>query len=285
MNYMEQDYYIKNNFSKFIEISGQDRATFLQGLITNDIRKCKDIKNSIYSCLLSPQGKFLADFFIVNLNNHYLIEINEKFFESFFSKLKIYKLRSKVEFNVNKDLISLIFFTKNINNINNINNNILFTDPRNAKLGYKSYINKKSNNLEMISKFKEYTYDFYKIILMQNLVPNSINDLIENKSLLLENNFQNINAIDWEKGCYIGQEITARMKYRALLKKQIYILELISGNINQDEDIVVKNINIGNVISKLDKYVLCMLKINFAEDKNLNKKQIKTDSSTELKFL
>tara|TARA_B110000116_G_scaffold271067_1_gene290751 strand:- start:251 stop:1099 length:849 start_codon:yes stop_codon:yes gene_type:complete len=282
---MEQDYYIKNNFSKFIEISGQDRATFLQGLITNDIRKCKDIKNSIYSCLLSPQGKFLADFFIVNLNNHYLIEINEKFFESFFSKLKIYKLRSKVEFNVNKDLISLIFFTKNINNINNINNNILFTDPRNAKLGYKSYINKKSNNLEMISKFKEYTYDFYKIILMQNLVPNSINDLIENKSLLLENNFQNINAIDWEKGCYIGQEITARMKYRALLKKQIYILELISGNINQDEDIVVKNINIGNVISKLDKYVLCMLKINFAEDKNLNKKQIKTDSSTELKFL
>ena len=285
MNYMEQDYYIKNNFSKFIEISGKDRATFLQGLITNDIRKCKDIKNPIYSCLLSPQGKFLADFFIVNLNSHYLIEINEKFFESFYFKLKIYKLRSEVEFNENKDLKSLIFFTNNINNINNINNNILFTDPRNANLGYKSYINKKSNNLEMISKFKEYTYNFYKIILMQNLVPNSTNDLIENKSLLLENNFQNINAIDWEKGCYIGQEITARMKYRALLKKQIYILKIISGNIHQDDDIVVKNINIGNVISKLDKYVLCMLKINFAEDKKLNKQQIKTDSSTELKFL
>ena len=56
---------------------------------------------------------------------------------------------------------------------------------------------------------------------MKNLVPNSTTDLIENKSLLLENNFQNINAIDWNKGCYIGQEITARMKYRSLLKKKI----------------------------------------------------------------
>ena len=59
--------------------------------------------------------------------------------------------------------------------------------------------------------------------LLKNLVPNSLIDLIENKSLLLENNFQNINAIDWNKGCYIGQEITARMKYRSLLKKDKYM--------------------------------------------------------------
>ena len=77
MNYMEQNYYIKNTYSKFIEIRGEDRVNFLQGLITNDIIKCNN-HTPIYSCFLSPQGKFLADFFIVNLNDSYLIERSEE---------------------------------------------------------------------------------------------------------------------------------------------------------------------------------------------------------------
>ena len=280
---MEQNYYIKNTFSKFIEISGQDRANFMQGLITNDITKFHDKNNSIYSCFLTPQGKFLADFFIVNFDNHYLIEIHEKFFKSFFTKLKIYKLRSKVDFKENTNLLSLILFCKNIPSFNK--NTIFFNDPRNNNLGTKIYINTESNDLKLITNLKEYEFNKYKEILMKNLVPNSTNDLFENKSLLLENNFQNINAIDWNKGCYIGQEITARMKYRSLLKKQIYALELLSGNINPGDDIIEKNIKFGSVISKAGQYVLCMLKINLVENKSFNKEQIKTDSTASLKFL
>ena len=264
MNYMEQDYYIKDTFSKFIEISGEDRTNFIQGIITNDINKCKDKNDCIYSCFLSPQGKFLADFFITNLKNCYLLEINEKFFESFLIKLQIYKLRSKVEFKENIDL---------------------YSDPRNVNLGIKAYIDKKSNDLEMITPLKELSFDFYKEKLMKNLVPNSPTDLVENKSLLLENNFQNINAIDWDKGCYIGQEITARMKYRSLLKKKIYVLELISGNIDKGDAIVEKDINFGNVISKINNYILCLLKINLVESKNSNKEIIKIGPSTQVKFL
>ena len=279
---MKQDYYIKNSFSKFIEVRGQEGANFLQGLITNDINKC-DIKTSIYSCFLSPQGKFLADFFIVNFDNHYLIEIHEKYFDSFYSKLKIYKLRSKVEFKENKDLLSLIMFSKHIPKFSK--NTIFFKDPRNNNLGLKVYINKNSNNLKLLSKLKENEFDIYKKILIKNLVPNSPTDLIENKSLLLENNFQNINAIDWNKGCYIGQEITARMKYRSLLKKQIYALELLSGNISPGDDVIQKDINIGSVISKTGQYVLCMLKINLIKNKSFKKGQIKTGSNALLKFL
>ena len=62
-------------------------------------------------------------------------------------------------------------------------------------------------------------YKSYRELLIKNLVPDTTKDLIINKSLLLENNFDTINAIDWDKGCYVGQENTARMKYRALLKK------------------------------------------------------------------
>ena len=279
---MKQDYYINNTFSKFIEINGVDRADFLQGLITNDINKC-DNSSPIYSCFLTPQGKFLADFFIVKFDNHYLIEIHEKFFETFFSKLKIYKLRSKVDFKENKNLLSLIFFSKNIPLFNN--KTIFYNDPRNDNLGVKICIDNKSNDLKVIQKLKEYNYDIYEQCLIKNLVPNSPTDLIVNKSLLLENNFQNINAIDWNKGCYIGQEITARMKYRSLLKKQLYVLELLSGNIKPGDNIIEHDVNIGNVISKVDKYILCMLKINLVENKNLNKEQIKTNSSTLLKFL
>ena len=283
MNYNEQDYYIKNTFSKFIEISGDDRANFLQGIITNDINKCKDKNNCIYSCFLSPQGKFLADFFITNLEDYYLLEINEKFFESFFAKLKIYKLRSKVEFKENIDLASFVFFCKNHPPIGkNIN---LYSDPRNVNLGTKAYLAKKSNDLEMITNLRELSFDFYKEKLMKNLVPNSPIDLIENKSLLLENNFQNINAIDWDKGCYIGQEITARMNYRALLKKKIYVLELLSGNINTGDAIIEKDISLGNVISKINTYLLCMLKINLVESRDSNKEIIDIAPSTQVKFL
>ena len=279
---MEPEYYIKNTFTKFIEISGEDRVSFLQGLITNDINKC-DNKNPIYSCFLTPQGKFLADFFIVNCNNYFLIEIHEKFFDSFNTKLKMYKLRSKIEIKENISMLSFIFFCKNLQTFEK--NITLFKDPRSSKLGVKGYVKKISTNLNFLQNFQEYEYKIYEKKLIKNLVPNSANDLIENKSLLMENNFQNINAIDWNKGCYIGQEITARMKYRALLKKQIYVLELLSGSINIGDDIIEKDINLGKVISKIDSYILCMLKINFVIDKSLNKLQIKTDSSTELKFL
>jgi len=283
MNYMEQDYYIKNTFSKFIEISGEDRINFLQGIITNDINKCTDKNNCIYSCFLSPQGKFLADFFITNFDNYYLLEINEKFFESFFAKLKIYKLRSRVEFKENTNLISFVFFCKKPPPINK--NIILYSDPRKDNLGDKAYIDKNSSDLEVIAQLKELKFDLYKEKLMRNLVPNSPTDLLENKSLLLENNFQNINAIDWDKGCYIGQEITARMKYRSLLKKKLYVLELLSGNINPDDDIIEKDINIGNVKSRINNYLLCMLKISLVENKSINKEIIKIFPSTQIKFL
>ena len=92
--------------SKFLSISGEDRGNFLQDLITNDIHKC-DSTNLIYSCLLSPQGKFIADFFIIDHENSYLIETHKKFAEDLINKLKIYKLRAKVEVDNVNDLLSL----------------------------------------------------------------------------------------------------------------------------------------------------------------------------------
>ena len=274
--------YIKNVNSRFLKITGEDRKSFLQALITNDINACK-YNNSIYSCLLSPQGKFLADFFITNIDNYFLIEINDNLYEDFVNKLKIYKLRSKVEIIEINFLFSYVIFVNEIPKIKNFV--ALFEDPRNKKIGFKVYFENKQNEQTSLIDFNQIGEDYYEELLIKNLIPNSVNDLIKNKSLLLENNFQNLNAIDWDKGCYVGQEITARMQYRALLKKKLYNLELVSGEIKVGNEIFFDNLKIGEVVSKKNNYMLCMFRINLADELKNKKENFKINLNVILKFL
>ena len=168
--------------SKFISIKGEDRNEFLQDLITNDINKCNK-GNPIYSCLLSPQGKFLADFFIINLGDSYLIEINEIYIENFIAKLNIYKLRSKINISIEENYTSFVILNIDLK-LNKEINYIKFTDPRCSNLGKKIIIksNLKSN---FISNNNLIKVDFksYRELMIKNLVPDSTNDLIINKSL------------------------------------------------------------------------------------------------------
>mgnify|MGYP001385790977 FL=1 len=258
---MKTEYYFINNDTRFINIAGDDRQEFLQGLITNDINACNR-NNPIYSCILSPQGKFLADFFVIELDGSYLIEIHNRFFDNILQKLQLYKLKSEVIISENNSYLScVLFINKKIAVPNHL---ISFQDPRNNNIGIRYILN--TDNSSSLKKlgFTPVDINYYKEILMKNLIPYSPDDLIVNKSLLLENNFQNINAISWDKGCYVGQEITARMKYRALLKKKIYTLEIISGSIQVGEKITINDISIGEIISITNKFAIAMLKIDAA---------------------
>ena len=102
------------NEAEFLSIKGEDNKDFLQGIITNDINKCT--KKVIYSCLLTPQGKFLSDFFVIPYNDYFIIEINKKFFNDFISKLKLYKLRSKVNIETISYLTSLVIINNSPDN-------------------------------------------------------------------------------------------------------------------------------------------------------------------------
>ena len=256
---MKTEYYFINNDTRFINIAGDDRQEFLQGLITNDINACNR-NNPIYSCILSPQGKFLADFFVIELDGSYLIEIHNQFFDNILQKLQLYKLKSKVIISENNSYLScVLFINKKIAVPNHL---ISFQDPRNNNIGIRYILN--TDNSSSLKKlgFTPVDINYYKEILMKNLIPYSPDDLIVNKSLLLENYFQNINAISWDKGCYVGQEITARMKYRALLKKKIYTLEIIFGSIQVGEKITINDISIGEIISITNTFAIAMLKID-----------------------
>ena len=129
------------------------------------------------------------------------------------------------------------------------------------------------------------TEKIYHEILIQNLVPLSHYDLEENKSLLLENNFENLNSISWDKGCYVGQEITARMKYRSLLKKRIYCLKAKEGSASVGEYIKDDESDYGKIISVVNNSILAMLKIELAERKINAQKKIKTNEGLVLEFI
>ena len=276
---MTVPYFYKNSNSQFLSIEGEDSNEFLQNLITNDINKCSE-NNIIYSCLLSPQGKFLSDFFIFKKDEKYLIETHSFFYEKLLKKLNLYKLRSKVHINEVNNLHSYSVF----GDIQKDQDTFIFNiDPRNKNIGLKLIHLKK--NPEILDSLNEINEEKYHQILIQNTVPLSHYDLEENKSLLLENNFENLNSISWDKGCYVGQEITARMKYRALLKKKIYSLEIKEGSpligqvIKDDEN------EFGKIISIKNDSVLAMLKIELAEIKINTKKQIKTNEGLVLEFI
>ena len=276
---MTVPYFYKNSNSQFLSIEGEDSNEFLQNLITNDINKCSE-DNIIYSCLLSPQGKFLSDFFIFKKDEKYLIETHSFFYEKLLKKLNLYKLRSKVHINEVNNLHSYSVF----GDIQKDQDTFIFNiDPRNKNIGLKLIHLKK--NPEILDSLNEINEEKYHQILIQNTVPLSHYDLEENKSLLLENNFENLNSISWDKGCYVGQEITARMKYRALLKKKIYSLEIKEGSpligqvIKDDEN------EFGKIISIKNDSVLAMLKIELAEIKINTKKQINTNEGLVLEFI
>ena len=212
---MKDKYFFHHLNSRFFEISGKDSKSFIQNLITNDIEKCND-GSIIYSCLLTPQGKFLSDFFIFKRDEKFIIETHSFFYEKLIKKFNIYKLRSNIIINQINSISSYCIF----GDLKRDEKSIIFcADPRNKNIGSK--LIHESENPTIIKNFKEINEKKYHEILIKNTVPLSHYDLEENKSLLLENNFEKLNAISLDKGCYIGQEITARMKYRSLLKKKI----------------------------------------------------------------
>tara|TARA_Y100000385_G_scaffold20141_1_gene19903 strand:- start:794 stop:1627 length:834 start_codon:yes stop_codon:yes gene_type:complete len=276
---MTVPYFYKNSNSRFLSIEGEDSNEFLQNLITNDINQCSKI-NFLYSCLLTPQGKFLSDFFIFKQDEKYFLETHSFFYEKLLKKLNLYKLRSKVYIKEVHNLHSYSVF----GDLQKDQDTLIFNiDPRNTNIGFKLIHLKKDPKI--LDDFKNISEEKYHEILIQNLVPLSHYDLQENKSLLLENNFENLNSISWDKGCYVGQEITARMKYRALLKKKIYSLVIKDGSAIIGQIIKDNESEFGKIISIKNNFVLAMLKIELADKKIITKKQIKTNEGLILEFI
>ncbi|MBL6665151.1 MAG: folate-binding protein YgfZ [Rickettsiales bacterium] len=232
---------------KIIKITGPDNKKLLQGLITNDIEKAKD--NLIYSAMLNNKGRFLYDFFIFESKDMLFIDCHKDRIDEIIKKLSFYKLRSKVE--ITKDEELKVFFS------DNNTNKPSFIDPRNKNLGYRIYHNQENC---------EDGTDQYHQKRIELKIPDGEYDLTFEKSLILEFNFDNLSAISYEKGCYIGQELTARTHHTGQIRKKLYFVK-IDKNITIEKNTKIKrcdNNNCGIILSSFIRdncfYALALIK-------------------------
>lgn len=197
---MSKAFYVQLKNRGLIHIEGGDRVDFLQGLVSNDVTKLAE-SGILYSCLLTPQGKFLHDFFMHHGDGFILLDCEGGHrAEDLYDRLNKYRLRSKVTISVEKENPVYAVFDSDLG----------LSDPRHFKMGNRVF------EKPDLPREDYDEWDQQRIILG---IPDGSRDMEIERSTLLECNIDKFNGIDWNKGCYMGQELTARMHHRNLGKK------------------------------------------------------------------
>ena len=259
-------------------INGLDAKDFLQNLISNDINKVTD-ESSCFASLLTPQGKFLYEFIVIKHKSGYFIDCEKSQSEEIFKQLNLYKIRSKVEvLNLSNEFVVASFGYEKYLSIEGSKDILGFTfkyredpiilDPRNKNLGARLIINLEKLYLSLKKlglkddKIENYYIQSHKL----GIVPKNLNKL-KNKLFGIECNFEELNAIDFKKGCYVGQENTARIKLKNKLSKRLLPIEIIDGKLSEDETIYYNDVEIGKVLIN-DDYPFALIKYS---NENFNK--------------
>jgi len=260
-------------------INGEDTKEFLQNLISNNINKVSE-NNSCFTSLLSPQGKFLYEFIIVKHKSGYLIDCEKSQSDQLFKQLSIYKLRSKVEIlNLSNEFVVAAFSYEKFQEFNEAKDIPGYTikyredpivlDPRNVFLGARLIINleKLYLSLKKLELNDSDLKNYYSLSHKLGIVPKDLNKL-QNKLFGIECNYEELNGIDFKKGCYVGQENTARIKLKNKLSKRLFPIDIITGDLKEGESIYINEKEIGKVL--IDKgYPFALVKFR---DENFDQK-------------
>ncbi len=255
---MEKDEIVILEDRGLISVSGEDCRDFLQNILSNDINKI-NASNSLYSAIFTPQGKYLYEFFIIKSDKGYILDCENEFVQEIINHLTKYKLRSKIEI---KDIsLKYAIGAINIDKFKEIQasekkdsetiifrESPIFIDPRSKKLGArilssleKLYLTIKKLNLTIIDK-NVYLNKAYQLGIPIKGLKN-----LKEQLFGLEANFEEFKAIDFKKGCYVGQENTSRMKLKNKIRKRLCPISCDKELTNQSE-IFYKNKLVGKVL-------------------------------------
>ena len=268
---MEKDEVITLEDRGFIQITGLEAKDFLQNIVTNDIEKVSS-NSTVFSSILTPQGKYLFEFFVLKLKDSYLLECEKKSSAEIIKLLNFYKLRSKVDFiDLSEKYVAAVVSLEKFKEMNgsdlskgnttSYRDDPVYIDPRNDKLGAKIiskleniHLTIKKLNLKISDKKNYYNKSFELGIPQIDL------NKLKDKIFGIENNLDELNGIDFKKGCYIGQENTSRIKLRNKLRRRILPIQKISGEISENDVIRYKNSDVGKIL--IDKpYSFALVKV------------------------
>lgn len=277
---MANNIYISLANRSVIKISGADSQKFLQGLITNDINKVTE-NNAIYALMLTPQGKFLYDFFICHRAGEFLIDCNVEKLPEIIKKLGMYKLRSDVKiedasekYKVYSVIGDKVFdiINKNLGQANEFKEGILYIDPRSTKTYGRAIIDTNTDYSEFFEGlgFTQGEFTDYEFARINACVPEGNLDLLPEKSFPHDFAMDSLNAIDYKKGCYVGQEVTARVHYKGTGRKKLYVVDAASESVLPEfnSDIISGEEKIGVLLSSNNNVGLATLIIESVEKYN-----------------
>lgn len=237
-----------------ITLSGADRVTFLQGLVSNDVRRAT-AQQAVYAALLTPQGKFLHDMMIVASDDTLWLDVEAARADDLIAKLTKYKLRSAVVIS-NRTADYGVGIVLGDPSAYQTQNSFTFPDPRHPALGWRMIAPREALPPADTEGFA--AYDRLRLSLG---VPDGSRDLSIGETILLEANFDRLNGVDFTKGCYMGQELTARTHYRALLKKRFFPVTINGSAPPHGTPILLGNTEIGTMLSSQGDTGLAVLKI------------------------
>ncbi len=214
---------------RVLAIGGADRVAFLQGLVTNDVRRLAE--GAVYAALLTPQGKYLSDFFLVPDGDRILLDVAEDQADSLTRRLTLYRLRADVtitptDLHVHRGLGPAP--------------DGAFADPRHPTLGWRAYRDTPGTPAAI-------DWDALRVAA---LVPEAGIELIADDSYILETGFERLNGVDFRKGCYVGQEVTARMKHKTELRKGLAQVRITGGPLPIGTEILSNTRAVGRLFTQ-----------------------------------
>jgi len=255
----------------FVQVNGAEAKDFLQNIVTNDIEKVTN-SSTIFTSILTPQGKYLFEFFILKLKDSYLVECEKKSTAEIIKLLNFYKLRAKVNLiDLSEKYVAAVISLEKFKEVNNskmligstanYRDDPIYIDPRNDKLGCKViakleniHLTIKKLNLKITKKEKYYNKSF------QLGIPQIDLNKLKDKIFGIENNLDELNGIDFKKGCYVGQENTSRIKLRNKLRRRILPIHKITGEVYENDVIKYNDKEIGKIM--IDKpYSFALIKV------------------------
>ena len=251
-------------------VNGENVSEFLQNLISNDIFKVTET-NSCFASLLTPQGKYLYDFIIIKHKNGYFLDCEKKNIEGLLKQLNLYKLRSKVEIlNLSNEFVVASISKEKFLELSgskdkaghtvNFNHDPIFLDPRTSELGARLIINLEKLYLSLKKlKLKSSNIDEYYQHSHNLGIPPKETQQLQNKIFGIECNFDKLNGIDFKKGCYVGQENTARINLKDKLNKRLFAINVVEGTFNDGDTITFEKKEIGKIVIN-NKFSYAILK-------------------------
>ena len=255
-----------------VSVSGQDASDFLQGLITNDIEKVSDTA-AIYAALLTPQGKFLHDFFIALYKDKFLLDCEADRIPDLIKRLTMYRLRAKVDIadETGNFAVGIMLTPGETDGDADAGSakirldGVSYIDPRHAGLGERTIRFIDADDTfptdDMVRANNRAEYDAKRIGLG---IPDSAADLVPEKSMPLEAGFDELNGVDFQKGCYVGQEVTARMKHRSLVKKRLFPVTF-DGDLGPDTPVLAGEVEAGRISSAAGGRGIALLRLDLVE--------------------